>query len=247
MNLKGKVALVTGGSRGIGKAIALKLASLGSDILFSYTSNEDKAKEVQTEIEDMGRKVLAVKADVSKKDDVERMMLEGMNYFSKIDILVNNAGITKDNLLMRMTEEDWDNVLDVNLKGTFNVTKSLIRNMIKQKDCSIVNVASIVGVSGNAGQCNYSASKAGIIGFTKSLAKEVGKKNIRVNAVAPGFVDTDMTKKLPEKVVEDYLEKIALNRLGEPEDIANAVAFLSSDLAKYITGQVIVVDGGILI
>ncbi|WIV10828.1 3-oxoacyl-[acyl-carrier-protein] reductase [Proteiniborus sp. MB09-C3] len=247
MELKGKVALVTGGSRGIGKSIAIKLASLGSDVLFSYTSNADRAKEVQAEIERMGRRALAIKADVSKIDDVERMIQEGMNYFSQIDILVNNAGVTKDNLLMRMTEEEWNNVMDVNLKGTFNVTKCLIRNMIKQKNCSIINVASIVGISGNAGQCNYSASKAGIIGFTKSLAKEVGKKNIRVNAVAPGFIATDMTKKLPEKVVEEYLEKITLNKLGEPEDIANAVAFLASDMSKYITGQIIVVDGGILI
>lgn len=247
MELKGKVALITGGSRGIGKAIAIKLASLGSDILFSYTSNADRAKEVQAEIERMGRRALAIKADVSKMDDVKRMIQEGMNYFSQIDILVNNAGVTKDNLLMRMTEEEWDNVMDVNLKGTFNVTKCLIRNMIKQKNCSIINVASIVGISGNSGQCNYSASKAGIIGFTKSLAKEVGKKNIRVNAVAPGFIATDMTKKLPEKVIEEYLEKITLNRLGEPEDIANAVAFLASDMSKYITGQIIVVDGGILI
>ncbi len=247
MDLKEKTALVTGGSRGIGRAIAIKLASLGSDILFSYSSNEEKAKEVQLEIENMGRRVLAIKADVSKLNDVERMIQEGMNYFTKIDILVNNAGITKDNLLMRMSEEDWDSVFDVNLKGTFNVTKCLIRNMLKQKDCSIINIASIVGISGNAGQCNYSASKAGIIGFTKSLAKEVGKKNIRVNAVAPGFIATDMTENLPEKVVGEYLEKITLHRLGEPEDIANAVAFLASDMSKYITGQTIVVDGGILI
>lgn len=247
MDLNGKTALVTGGSRGIGRAIAIKLASLGSDILFSYSSNEDKAKEVQLEIESMGRRVLAVRADVSKMNDAEILIQKGMNFFSKIDILVNNAGITKDNLLMRMTEEEWDNVIDVNLKGTFNVTKCLIRNMIKQKNCSIINIASIVGISGNAGQCNYSASKAGIIGFTKSLAKEVGKKNIRVNAIAPGFIATDMTDKLPEKIVEEYLEKITLHRLGEPEDIASAVAFLASDMSKYITGQTIVVDGGILI
>ncbi|MFA5524772.1 MAG: 3-oxoacyl-[acyl-carrier-protein] reductase [Tissierellales bacterium] len=247
MNLIGKVALVTGGSRGIGEAIVLKLASLGSDVIFSYNSNEIKAKEVLTKIEGMGRKALALRADVSKKEDAEKLILEGMNYFYRIDILVNNAGITKDNLLMRMAEEDWDSVIDVNLKGTFNVTKSLIRNMIKQKNCSIINITSIVGLSGNAGQSNYSASKAGVIGFTKSLAKEVGKKNIRVNAVAPGFIDTDMTKKLPEEVIENYLDKIALNRLGKPEDIANTVAFLASDLAKYITGQVIVVDGGIII
>lgn len=247
MNLKGKVALVTGGSRGIGRSIAIKLASLGSDILFSYSSNEDKAREVRQKIENMGRRALAIKADVSKMDDVENLILEGMNYFSKIDILVNNAGITKDNLLMRMTEKDWNNVIDVNLKGTFNVTKCLIRNMIKQKDCSIINVTSIVGISGNAGQCNYSASKAGVIGFTKSLAKEVGKKNIRVNAVAPGFIATDMTKKLSEKTIDEYLEKISLHRLGESEDVANTVSFLASDMSKYITGQIIVVDGGILI
>ncbi|SCG83483.1 3-oxoacyl [Proteiniborus sp. DW1] len=247
MNLNGKVALVTGGSRGIGKAVALKLASLGADIIFSYTSSEEQSKQVQDTIESMGRRALAIRADVSKMNDVEKMIQDGMNYFSKIDILVNNAGITKDNLLMRMSEDEWDNVIDVNLKGVFNVTKCLIRNMIKQKDCSIINIASIVGVSGNAGQCNYSASKAGVIGFTKSLAKEVGKKNIRVNAIAPGFISTDMTDKLPEKIIDQYLEKITLQRLGEPDDIANAVAFLASDMSKYITGQVIVVDGGILI
>lgn len=247
MNLNGKVALVTGGSRGIGKAVALKLASLGADIIFSYTSSEEQSKQVQDTIESMGRRALAIRADVSKMNDVEKMIQDGMNYFSKIDILVNNAGITKDNLLMRMSEDEWDNVIDVNLKGVFNVTKCLIRNMIKQKDCSIINIASIVGVSGNAGQCNYSASKAGVIGFTKSLAKEVGKKNIRVNAIAPGFISTDMTDKLPEKIIDQYLEKITLQRLGEPDDIANTVAFLASDMSKYITGQVIVVDGGILI
>lgn len=247
MNLNGKIALVTGGSRGIGKAVALKLASFGADIIFSYTSSEEQSKEVQATIESMGRRTLAIKADVSKMNEVEKMIQDGMNYFSKIDILVNNAGITKDNLLMRMSEDEWDNVIDVNLKGVFNVTKCLIRNMIKQKNCSIINIASIVGISGNAGQCNYSASKAGVIGFTKSLAKEVGKKNIRVNAIAPGFISTDMTDKLPEKIIDQYLEKITLQRLGEPDDIANAVAFLASDMSKYITGQVIVVDGGILI
>lgn len=247
MNLRGRTALVTGGSRGIGKSIAIKLASLGSDIIFSYSNSLEKAKEVQLEIEKLGRRALAIKVDVSKVDDVENLVQQGMNYFSKIDILVNNAGVANDNLLMRMTEEEWDNVININLKGTFNVTRCLIRKMVKQKDCSIINIASIVGISGNSGQCNYSASKAGIIGFTKSLAKEVAKKNIRVNAIAPGFIATDMTEKLPEKVVAEYLEKIPMRRLGEPEDIANAVAFLASDMSKYMTGQIIVVDGGILI
>lgn len=247
MDLKGKVALVTGGSRGLGRAIALKLASLGANIILNYSSSEKKALELKHELVSFGVDALVVKADISKMKEAEYLVDEGLKYFSKIDILVNNAGITKDNLLMRMTEDEWDDVMNVNLKGTFNVTKALIRSMIKQKNCSIINIASVVGVSGNAGQCNYSASKAGIIGFTKSLAKEVAKKNIRVNAVAPGFIHTDMTDKLPEKVVEEYLKNIPLNKLGKPENVADSVAFLASDMSEYITGQVLVVDGGLLI
>ena len=247
MDLKGKVALITGGSRGLGRAIALKLASLGSNIILNYSRSEQKAIALKNELEMFGIDALVIKADISNMSEAEYLVGEGLKHFSKIDILVNNAGITKDNLLMRMTEDEWDDVINVNLKGTFNVTKSLIRSMIKQKNCSIINIASVVGLSGNAGQCNYSASKAGIIGFTKSLAKEVAKKNIRVNAVAPGFIHTDMTDKLPEKVVDEYLKNIPLNKLGKPENVADAVAFLASDMSEYITGQVLVVDGGLLI
>ncbi len=244
MDLKGKVALITGGSRGIGRAIALKLAALGADIIINYSSNEAKAEEVVNELKALGRDALAVKANVSLLEDAKNLVEKAVDKFEKVDILVNNAGETRDNLLMRMTEEEWDKVFEVNLKGTFNVTKSLIRNMIKQKNCSIINIASVVGITGNAGQCNYSASKAGMIGFTKSLAKEVAKKNVRVNAVAPGFIATDMTDKLSDKVKEEYKKSIPLQRLGKPEDIANAVAFLASDMSDYITGQVLVVDGG---
>ncbi|QIB26229.1 3-oxoacyl-[acyl-carrier-protein] reductase [Caloranaerobacter azorensis] len=247
MNLNGKIALITGGSRGIGKAIALKLASLGANIVVNYTKSDAKAKEVIKLAEEMGVRAIAVKADVSNKDDVENFINKVLDEFGRIDILVNNAGITRDNLLMRMKEEEWDDVININLKGTFNVTKTAIRSMIKQKSGSIINIASVIGITGNQGQCNYAASKAGIIGFTKSIAKEVAKKKVRVNAVAPGFINTDMTDKLPDKVKEEYLTKIPLNRLGEPEDIANAVAFLASDLSSYITGQVLIVDGGLLI
>ncbi|WP_034600862.1 3-oxoacyl-[acyl-carrier-protein] reductase [Clostridiisalibacter paucivorans] len=245
MNLEGKVALITGGSRGIGKSIALKLASLGANVIINYSSNETKANKVVDEIKELGSEGIAIKADVSNVEQAKNLIDEALSKFNKIDILVNNAGITKDNLIMRMTEEDWDLVLDINLKGSFNVTKSIIRKMIKQKHGSIINISSIVGLTGNAGQCNYSASKAGIIGLTKSLAKEVGKKNIRVNAIAPGFIETDMTDKLPDKIKAEYIKGIALNKLGQPDDVANAVAFLASDYAKYITGQVIVVDGGL--
>ncbi|KPU28247.1 3-ketoacyl-ACP reductase [Caloranaerobacter sp. TR13] len=247
MNLKGKLALITGGSRGIGKAIAIKLASLGANIVINYTKSDTKAKEVIKIAEKMGVKAMAIKADVSNKDDVENFINRVLDEFGRIDILVNNAGIARDNLLMRMKEEEWDDVININLKGTFNVTKAAIRTMMKQKSGSIINIASIIGVSGNQGQCNYAASKAGIIGFTKSIAKEVAKKKVRVNAIAPGFIKTDMTDKLPDKVKDEYSSKIPLSRLGEPEDIANAVAFLASDLSSYITGQVLIVDGGLLI
>ncbi|RKD34400.1 3-oxoacyl-[acyl-carrier-protein] reductase [Thermohalobacter berrensis] len=246
MNLEGKVALVTGGSRGIGKAIALKLASAGANIVINYSRNDKKAKEVIKEVEDLGRKGIAIQADVSKLDQAQELINKAIEKFGKIDILVNNAGITRDNLLMRMSEDEWDDVISVNLKGAFNVTKSIIRKMLRQKSGSIINIASVVGLSGNAGQCNYAASKAGLVGFTKSVAKEVAKKNVRVNAIAPGFIQTDMTDKLPDKVKDEYIKKIPLNRFGETEDIANAVLFLASDMSKYITGQVLVVDGGML-
>ncbi|WP_228370486.1 3-oxoacyl-[acyl-carrier-protein] reductase [Gottschalkia acidurici] len=244
MSLKDKVALVTGGSRGIGKAVALKLASLGADIAIVDINTSEQVVE---EIEKLGRKAISLKADVSKMEETNEVVSEVLKEFGKVDILVNNAGITRDNLLMKMSEEDWDSVMNINLKGSFNMTKSLIRPMLKQKICSIINMASVVGVAGNAGQCNYSASKAGLIGFTKSLAKEVAKKNIRVNAVAPGFIKSDMTDKLDDKIIEGYLANIPLGRLGDIEDIADTVAFLASDMSKYITGQVLVVDGGLFI
>ncbi|MTI47696.1 3-oxoacyl-[acyl-carrier-protein] reductase [Sporosalibacterium faouarense] len=247
MDLNGKVALVTGGSRGIGKAIALKLASLGAKVVINYSSSDVKAKEVVEEIKGLGSDALAVKANVAKMDETKNLIEKAIEKFEKVDILVNNAGITRDNLLMRMSEEEWDSVFNVNMKGTFNVTKSLIRSMIKQKNCSIINIASVVGITGNAGQSNYSASKAGIIGFTKSIAKEVAKKNVRVNAIAPGFIETAMTDELSDKVKDEYMKNIPLKRLGKPEDIANTVAFLASDMSSYITGQVIVVDGGMIV
>ena len=244
INLNGKVSLITGASRGIGKEIALKLAKLGSDIVLVDINESDEAK---SEVEALGRKALVLKADVSSMEQTKDVVEKALEEFGKVDILVNNAGITRDNLLMRMSEEDWDAVLDINLKGSFNMSKSLIRSMLKNKNCSIINMASVVGVAGNAGQCNYAASKAGLIGFTKSLAKEVAKKNIRVNAVAPGFIKSDMTDKLPEKVINEYLSNIPLGTLGDIEDIANTVAFLASDMSKYMTGQVLVVDGGLFI
>ena len=244
INLENKVSLVTGGSRGIGKAIALKLAELGSDIVIV---DINESNEIKSEIEALGRKAMVLKADVSKMDETNEVVVEVLKEFKNVDILVNNAGITRDNLLMKMSEDEWDSVLDINLKGSFNMSKSLIRSMIKNKNCSIINMSSVVGVAGNAGQCNYAASKAGLIGFTKSLAKEVAKKNIRVNAVAPGFIESDMTDKLSEKVIDGYLKNIPLGTLGSIEDIANSVVFLASDMSKYITGQVLVVDGGLFI
>lgn len=244
VDLKDKVALVTGGSRGIGKAVVLKLASLGADIAVVDINFDESLKQ---EIELLGRKAILLKADVSKLEETDNVVSKVLKEFNKVDILVNNAGITRDNLLMRMSEEDWDSVIDVNLKGSFNMSKSLIRSMLKNKNCSIINMASVVGVAGNAGQCNYAASKAGLIGFTKSLAKEVAKKDIRVNAIAPGFIKSDMTDKLSDKIIEEYLSAIPLGKLGDIEDIANAVAFLASDMSRYITGQVLVVDGGLFI
>lgn len=247
LNLEGKVSLITGGARGLGKAIALKLASLGSDIVINDIGGEEFANEVKAEIESMGRKAIFIKADISKFDEAKSLVEQSIESFGKVDVLVNNAGITRDNLIMRMSEEDFDAVINVNLKGTFNVTKSVIRSMLKTKDCSIINISSVVGVAGNAGQTNYAASKAGVIGFTKSLAKEVAKKNVRVNAVAPGFIETDMTDKLSDEIMEEYKKSIPLGKLGSPEDVSNTVAFLASDMSKYITGQVIVVDGGLFI
>ncbi|MCT4621409.1 MAG: 3-oxoacyl-[acyl-carrier-protein] reductase [Marinisporobacter sp.] len=244
MNLTGKTAIVTGGSRGIGKAIALKLADLGANIVVNYTSNAAKAEEVVKQIKDMGKEAIALKADVSNSEEVQNFIKEVEEKFESIDILVNNAGITKDTLLMKMKEEDWDRVMSINLKGTYNCTKAVTRKMMKQRSGKIVNVASVVGVTGNAGQANYAASKAGVIGFTKSIAKELGIRGINVNAVAPGFIETDMTDVLSDKVKEEIMKNIPMKKLGKAEDVANVVAFLCSNEASYVTGQVLNIDGG---
>ena len=246
MRFEGKVALVTGASRGIGRAIALALAAEGADVAVNYAGSEAAAKEVAAEIEAMGRKAFVIQADIASTEASTTMVDAVVKEFGRIDVLVNNAGITRDGLLMRMKEEDWDAVITTNLKGVFNCTKAAIKYMMKQKSGNIVNISSIVGVMGNAGQANYCAAKAGVIGFTKATAKEVAARGIRVNAIAPGFIKTDMTSVLPEKVVEAMLAGIPLNRLGETEDIAKAVLFLASSDANYITGQTLHVDGGMV-
>lgn len=245
--LKGKNAIVTGGSRGIGKAIALELAQNGANIIINYTSNKEAAEKTVKEIQQLGVKALAICCDVRDADAIKKMIDRIEEDFDTIDILVNNAGITRDNLLLRMKEEEWEQVMDINLKGVFLCTKAVIRKMIKQKQGRIINISSVVGVTGNAGQANYSASKAGVIGFTKSIAREVSTKGINVNAVAPGFIDTDMTAILSEDIKENLLNNIPLKRFGKPEDVANLVVFLSSDKSNYITGEVINVDGGMAI
>ncbi|TBX17223.1 3-oxoacyl-[acyl-carrier-protein] reductase [Clostridium perfringens] len=244
--LKDKVAIVTGGTRGIGRAIALKLADHGANIVINYRNSDKEAEELKAILEEKGVKVLTVKCDISNFEDSKNLMNKCKEVFGKIDILVNNAGITKDTLIMRMKEEDFDNVIDVNLKGTFNCAKHASAIMLKQRFGKIINMTSVVGIAGNAGQVNYAASKAGVIGLTKSLAKELGSRGITVNAVAPGFINTDMTASLSEKVKEEASKNIPLKRLGDPEDVANLVGFLASDAANYITGQVINVDGGMV-
>ncbi|MCZ0755344.1 3-oxoacyl-[acyl-carrier-protein] reductase [Anoxybacillus sp. J5B_2022] len=244
--LQGKVALVTGASRGIGRAIALELARQGAKVAVNYAGSEAKAKEVVEEIEKMGGEAFAVQADVANGEAVEQMVKEVVERFGRIDILVNNAGITRDNLLMRMKEEEWDDVINTNLKGVFHCTKAVTRPMMKQRYGRIVNIASIVGVSGNPGQANYVAAKAGVIGFTKTAARELASRNITVNAIAPGFITTDMTDRLSEDVRTEMLKQIPLARFGEPDDIAKVVSFLVSDAANYITGQTIHVDGGMV-
>ena len=244
--LKGKCAVITGSSRGIGKAIALKLASLGANIVLNYRSNEKEALEVENEIKNMGVEVICVKGDISKSEEVENLLSCAKERFGNIDVMVNNAGITKDTLILRMKEEDFDSVIDVNLKGVFNCLKAITPIMVKQKHGKIINLSSVVGISGNAGQVNYSASKAGVIGMTKSLAKEVGSRGINVNAVAPGYIETDMTDTLGEKFKEEVKKSIPLKKLGKAEDVAEVVAFLASESSDYVTGQVIQVDGGML-
>jgi 3-oxoacyl-[acyl-carrier protein] reductase len=244
--LKGKCAIVTGASRGIGKAIALKLASLGANVVVNYRSNEKEALEVENEIKKMGVETLCIKGDISKSEDVDKLITDTKERFGNIDIMVNNAGITKDALILRMKKEDFDSVIDVNLKGVFNCLKAIAPVMIKQKQGKIINLSSVVGITGNAGQINYSASKAGVIGMTKSLAKEVGSRGITVNAVAPGYIETDMTETLGEKYKEEMKKNIPLKRLGSANDVAEVVAFLAGDGANYVTGQVIQVDGGMV-
>jgi 3-oxoacyl-[acyl-carrier protein] reductase len=242
--LQGKNAIVTGGARGIGKAIALRFAEEGANVAITDLFYNDDAKATEKAINDMGVKGKAYASDASKFDETEQIVNKIAEEFGTIDILINNAGITKDTLLMRMTEEQWDSVININLKSVFNFTKAVQKFMLKQKNGAIVNMSSVVGVGGNAGQSNYSASKAGMIGFTKSIAQELGSRNIRCNAVAPGFIITEMTAKLPEEVRTQWAEKIPLRRGGTPEDVANVCLFLASDLSSYVTGQVVNICGG---
>lgn len=244
--LEGKNAIITGGSRGIGKGIAMVFAQHGANVAFTYASSVEAANELEKELTGLGVKAKGYKSNAAKFDECEELIKNVASDFGSIDILINNAGITKDNLLMRMSEEDFDQVIEVNLKSVFNMTKAVQRTMLKQRNGSIINMSSVVGVKGNAGQANYAASKAGIIGFSKSMALELGSRNIRTNVIAPGFIETEMTGKLDEKTVEGWRESIPLKRGGTPEDIANACVFLASDLSSYITGQVIQVNGGML-
>ena len=241
-----KVAMITGATRGIGKQIALTLANEGYNIVLNYRTENDELKQLKNEIESKNVKCLAVQGDVTNFEDCKQMIESAIKEFGKIDVLVNNAGITKDMLLARMKEEDFKQVIDVNLVGTFNMTKNVISYMMKARNGKIINISSVVGIAGNAGQTNYSASKAGIIGFTKSLAKEVASRNILVNAVAPGFIETNMTDVLKQEVKDEIAKNIPLKRMGTPKDVANVVKFLASEDSSYVTGQVINVDGGML-
>ncbi len=242
--LEGKTALITGAARGIGKALAIRFAQEGANVAFTDLQYNDAAKATEQEIAQHGVKVKAYASDASKFEQTTEVVDSVIKEFGSIDVLVNNAGITMDTLLMRMTEEQWDTVMNVNLKSVFNFTKAVQRHMLKQRSGSIINMSSVVGVSGNAGQGNYSASKAGIIGFTKSMAKELGSRNIRCNAIAPGFIITEMTGKLSDEVRKEWEQKIPLKRGGTPEDVANTALFLASDLSVYMTGQVLSICGG---
>jgi 3-oxoacyl-[acyl-carrier protein] reductase len=246
VEFQGKIALVTGASRGIGRAIALRLASGGADVVVNYNARADAAEEVARQVRDAGREALVVQADVAQGKDVDRLMAATLERFSRIDILVNNAGITRDTLLMRMGEDDWDSVVTTNLKSAFLVTKAAMRPMLRQRSGRIVNITSISGVMGNAGQANYSASKAGMIGLTMSTAREVASRNITCNAVAAGVIDTEIWQGVPEAAISALLQMVPAGRKGTPEDVAGAVAFLASEAAAYITGQVLNVDGGLV-
>lgn len=246
--LQGKTALITGASRGIGRGIAEAMAEKGANICFTYASSVEKANALEKELSDKyGVKIKGIQSNAADYKSAEELAEKAIEEFGNIDILINNAGITKDALLMRMSEEDWDDVMNINLKSTFNLTKAFIKNFLKQRSGSIINISSVVGVMGNAGQSNYAASKAGMIGFTKSMAKELGSRGVRVNAIAPGFIKTEMTGKLGEEVVAKWEESIPLKRGGETSDVANACIFLGSDMSTYITGQVLSVCGGMLI
>lgn len=244
--LEGKVAIITGASRGIGSGIAKVFAQNGANVAFTYSSSAESALVLENELKALGIQAKGYKSNAADFNEAHKLVDDVMADFGNIDILINNAGITKDNLLMRMSEEDYDNVMEINLKSVFNMTKAVQKIMLKNRKGSIVNMSSVVGVKGNAGQANYAASKAGMIGFTKSIALELGSRNIRCNAIAPGFIETEMTAKLNEDVVKGWRESIPLKRGGSPEDVANVCVFLSSDMSAYVTGQVINVDGGML-
>lgn len=244
--LENKVALVTGASRGIGREIAKKFAEQGANVAFTYLSSVEKGQALEAELAAYGIKAKGYRSDASDYAAAEQLVTDVVSDFGVLDILINNAGITRDTLLMRMSEEQWDEVLRVNLKSVFNLTKAATKPMMRAKQGSIINITSVVGLMGNAGQANYSASKAGILGFTKSVAKELGSRNIRSNAIAPGFIETEMTGELNEKALEDWLKNIPLKRAGQGDEVANACVFLGSDMSKYITGQVLQVDGGML-
>jgi 3-oxoacyl-[acyl-carrier protein] reductase len=246
MLLEGKVAIITGASRGIGKAIAQEFVSQGATVAFTYRSSEEKARALEAELAANGGQVQGFKSDASKMDEAENLVATVVDAFGTVDIVINNAGITDDTLLMRMSEEQWDRVIDVNLKSCFALTKAVMRTMLKARSGSIINVSSVVGVQGNAGQANYAASKAGILGFTKSVALELGSRNIRCNAIAPGFIETEMTASLDADTVQGWRDAIPLKRGGQPEDVAQLCTFLASDMSAYITGQTICVDGGMI-
>ena len=244
--LEGKTVLITGASRGIGRGIALVFARHGADVAFTYRSSEEQALALEKTLQAEGVKAKAYRSDAADFEQSQQLVQEVLKEFGRLDVLINNAGITKDNLLLRMSEQDFDDVIRVNLKSVFNMTKAVIRPMMKQRAGSIINISSVVGIRGNAGQANYAASKAGIIGFSKSVAQELGSRNIRCNVVAPGFIETEMTAALDEKVLDEWKAQIPLRRTGKPADVANACLFLASDMSDYITGQVLTVDGGML-